>query len=68
MEILKIGFFSSHGGTNMQAIINACKEGRLNGKPSVVISNNPDSKALARAKSEGIPHFCRSQKTHPDLD
>ena len=68
MEKLKIGFFSSHGGSNMQAIIDACKDGRINGEPSVVISNNPDSMALIRAKSEGIPHFYRSQKTHPDFE
>jgi len=52
----------------MQAIINACKEGYLNGEPCVVISNNPDSIALTRAINEGIPHFYRSQKTHPDFD
>lgn len=68
MKSLKIGFLSSHGGTNMQAIINACKEGKLAGKPCVVISNNPDSGALVRAKNEGIPPYHRSQKTHPDLD
>jgi len=68
MKHLRIGFFSSHGGSNMQAIINACKEGYLNGEPCVVISNNPDSIALTRAINEGIPHFYRSQKTHPDFD
>lgn len=68
MNDLRIGFFSSHGGTNMQAIINACKEGKLTGNPCVVISNNPDSMALVRAKNEGIPFYYRSQKTHPNLD
>lgn len=68
MKDLRIGFFSSHGGTNMQAIVNAFKEGKLTGKPCVVISNNPDSLALVRAKSEGIPSYYRSQKTHPDSD
>ena len=68
MKNLKIAFLSSHGGTNMQAIINACKEGKLAGEPCVVISNNPDSVALVRAKNEGIPRYYRSQKTHPDLD
>lgn len=66
MEVLKMAFFSSHGGTNMQAIIDACKEGRLKGEPCVVISNNPNSMALVRAKNEGIPSYYRSQKTHPN--
>lgn len=65
MEYLKIAFFSSHGGTNMQAIIDACKEGRIKGEPCIVISNNSDSMALVRAKNEGIPFCYRSQKTHP---
>lgn len=66
MEVLKMAFFSSHGGTNMQAIIDACKEGGLKGEPCVVISNNPNSMALVRAKNEGIPCYYRSQKTHPN--
>jgi phosphoribosylglycinamide formyltransferase-1 len=50
----------------MQAIIDACKSGALQATPSVVISNNGDSGALARAKHEGIPHYHLSGKTHPD--
>ena len=36
---LELGFLASHGGTNMQAIIDACKEGRLQAELRVVISN-----------------------------
>lgn len=68
MKKLRIGFFSSHGGSNMQTIINACKEEKLDGEPCVVISNNSDSTALTRAKSEGIPYYYRSPKTHCDFD
>ena len=49
----------------MQAIIDACKEGRLDAEPSVVISNNSDSTALERARREGIPGYHLSSKTHP---
>ncbi|MBN1381069.1 MAG: phosphoribosylglycinamide formyltransferase [Deltaproteobacteria bacterium] len=63
---MNIGFLASHGGTNMQAIIDACKEGRLDAKPACIISNNPDSGALARAKKENIPHYHLSSLTHPD--
>lgn len=65
---MNIGFLASHGGSNMQAIINACKAGRLNAAAAVVISNNGDSRALERAKSEGIPGYYLSGKTHPDPD
>ena len=50
----------------MQAVIDACKAGRLNARPSVVISNNGDSEALEKAKQEGIPNYHLSSKTHPD--
>lgn len=65
MATLRLGFLASHGGSNMQAIIDACKSGRLDAKPSVVISNNSDSMALQRAKNEGIPHYHISSVTHP---
>lgn len=49
----------------MQAIIDACKEGRLDAEPVVVISNNLDSGAIERAKKECVPHYHLSSKTHP---
>ncbi len=65
MATLRLGFLASHGGSNMQAIIDACKTGRLDAKPCVVISNNSDSMALQRARNEGIPHYHISSVTHP---
>ena len=49
----------------MQAIIDACKEGRLDAVPCVVLSNNSDSRALQRAQTEGIPGYHISGETHP---
>jgi phosphoribosylglycinamide formyltransferase 1 len=63
---MRIGFLASHNGSNMQAIIDACKSGALQAVPAVVISNNMDSGALARAESEGIPHYHLSGNTHPE--
>jgi phosphoribosylglycinamide formyltransferase-1 len=60
-----IAFFASHGGTNMQAIIDACKSGFLQSKPSLIISNNSESGAIKRAIHENIPFFHISSKTHP---
>lgn len=71
MTHLELGFFASHEGSNMQAIIDSCKEGWLNAAPRVVISNNSNSMALERARIEGIPAFYFNTKTHPnpeDLD
>jgi len=45
----------SGGGTNLQALINAQKDGKIkNGKITCVISSNPDAYALTRAKDNGI--------------
>jgi phosphoribosylglycinamide formyltransferase-1 len=63
---MNIGFLASHGGSNMQAIIDACKSGKLQAAPAVVISNNSDSGAMARAKTEGVPRYYLSGKTHPE--
>ncbi|MGA2141074.1 MAG: phosphoribosylglycinamide formyltransferase [Brevinematales bacterium] len=65
---LRLGFLASHNGSNMQAIIDACKNKTLNAVPCVVISNNTDSGALQRAKTENIPYYHLSSKTHPDPD
>jgi phosphoribosylglycinamide formyltransferase 1 len=64
--MLELGLLASHGGTNMQAIIDACRAGRLQAEPRVVISNNSDSGALERARREGIPACHLSLHTHPD--
>ena len=65
---LRLGFMASHGGTNMQAIIDACTGGALNAAPAVVISNNSRSMALVRARGAGVPGYHLSGKTHADPD
>ena len=53
---VKIAVLVSGGGTNLQAIINAEKRGKLkSGKVSLVISNNENAYALIRARKAGIP-------------
>jgi phosphoribosylglycinamide formyltransferase 1 len=64
---VNIAFFASHRGSNMQAVIDAVNNGKLNARPCVVISNNGDSEALEKAKQGGIPNYHLSSKTHPDL-
>ncbi len=71
MKKLRLGFLASHGGSNMQAIVDAWKEGRLQVEPAVVVSNNSGSGAMERARLEGIPAFHLSSATYPnpsDLD
>ena len=62
--MLKLGFLASHGGSNMQAIVAACRAGTLEAAPCVVVSNNSKSGALALARAEGIAAYHLSEKTH----
>ncbi len=62
---MRLGALASHGGTNLQAIIDACKRSDLNAEVCVVISNNSGSRALERARGEGIPAYHLSAATHP---
>jgi phosphoribosylglycinamide formyltransferase-1 len=66
MNYKRLGFLASHRGSNMQAIIDACKDGRLAAVPAVVISNNGASGALDRAAAEGIPAYNVSSRNYPD--
>jgi len=60
-----LGFLASHKGTDLQAIISACKSGTLQATPTVIISNNSHSGAIIKAKREGIPFYNLSANTHP---
>jgi phosphoribosylglycinamide formyltransferase-1 len=52
---IKIGVLASGGGTNLQAIIDACKNGTISGEVAVVISDKTDALALERGRKAGIP-------------
>jgi phosphoribosylglycinamide formyltransferase-1 len=65
-EKIKLGFLASGRGSNMLAILNDCKAGRLDAEPAVVISNNAGAGALEYARDEGIPAFHLSSATHED--
>jgi len=65
---MKIAVFASHGGSDLQAIIDACKSKYLSAEVSVVISNNSGALALKRAKDNEIPAFHFSQKVIGNLD
>ena len=49
-----LAVFSSGFGSNLQAIINAVKKGKVNANIVLVISDNIDAYSLVRAKKAGI--------------
>ena len=63
---LNLGFLVSHSGSNMQAIIESVKSGKLSANLCAVISNNNNSFASERAKKENIPAFVINDTTHPN--
>ena len=52
--MINIGVLASGRGTNLQAIIEAIEEGKIEGRISIVISDNPDAYALKRARQHNI--------------
>lgn len=55
----RIAVFVSGGGTNLQALMDAQDAGKLHsGEIVLVVSNNADAYALARAKKHGIEAVC----------
>lgn len=65
---MNLGFFASHGGSNMQALIDATKRGELDARPVLLISNNRSSQATVRAQQEGIPFLVMNSVTHPEFE
>ncbi len=62
----RLGVLASGGGTNLQATIDACRAGVVCGRVALVVSNNSDSGALARAKRHDIEGIHLSSNHYPD--
>lgn len=54
---IRIGALISGGGSNLQALIDACEDGRINGEIVFVGSDNPEAAGIMRAQKNGIPVF-----------
>lgn len=54
---IRIGAMISGGGTNLQAIIDACESEGISGEMLFVGTDNPNAAGLGRAKRHGIPSF-----------
>ncbi len=54
---LRIGALISGSGTNLQAIIDACQAGRIDGEMVFVGSDKQDAPGLERARQSGIATF-----------
>ncbi len=62
-ETVRIAVLVSGGGTNLQALIDNEKDGKLSPcSIELVVSNNPDAFALKRASEAGIKSFVTSDE------
>jgi phosphoribosylglycinamide formyltransferase-1 len=61
---LALGVLVSGTGTNLQAILDAVHERRLDADVRVVISNKPEVLALERARARGVPATTLSHKAY----
>jgi len=54
-ERLRLAVFISGGGTNMQAILDACREPGFPAEVVTVVSNQPQAGGIDRARRAGVP-------------
>ena len=62
-KTIQIGALISGGGTNLQAIIDACNGGRISGKVVFAGSDNPEAGGLERARQDDIATFVVDYKS-----
>ncbi len=55
MERTRLGVLISGRGSNMRAIVSACREGRVPAELVVVVSNRPRAAGVVWAREAGIP-------------
>jgi len=63
---VNIAVLASHGGTTLQAVLDACARGAIAGRVSLVVSNNAESGALERARRAQVQALHLSSRTHPE--
>ena len=69
--MFKIAVLISGNGSNLEALIDACKKNVINGSIDIVISNNPDAYGIQRAKNHSINYKIIDNnrfKTREDFD
>ena len=65
--MLRVVVMVSGGGTNLQAVLDAVRDGKITNAEVVgVISNKKDAYALTRAADAGIPGICISPKDYAE--
>lgn len=53
--MIRIGVLASGSGSNLQALLDATRDGRIDGTVAAVVVNVPGARALDRARDAGVP-------------
>lgn len=65
-NMIRIGVLISGSGTNLQAIIDKCDAGEIDGSVVCVVSNKATAFGLERARNRGIPALHLDHRLHTD--
>ena len=60
--MIRLGVLASGGGTNLQALLDACAARRIDAEVALVLSNLPGAGALERAGLAGVASACLPSK------
>ena len=63
-----LGVLCSGRGTDLQSIIDAIADGKLDAEIAVVLTDKPDVMALERARKAGIRNVCENRKEYEDRE
>ena len=66
MARLKTAILISGRGSNMRALIEACRTPDADAEIALILANNPDAGGLAYAAAAGIPAAVVDHRTYPD--
>ena len=64
----RLGVLISGRGSNLQSIIDAVADGRLNATIALVLSNRPEAAGLQRARQAGIEALTLAPRDYADRD
>jgi len=64
----RLGVLISGRGSNLQALIDATRDGRLRATIAVVVSNRADAAGRERARKAGIETVCIDHRAYPSRD
>lgn len=62
--MIKLGVLISGEGSNLQAVLNAIAQGRLDAQVTVVVANHATAGGLERARAAGIPTVVVEHRQH----